>query len=95
MRQCAKEVGTKILFINIKALRAMKKVMNELWQLWKKSVQWDSKTMKQKAISVWFSISFVLVGISGGSLLAVSLAVVNLGAAAYSVVKYVPMNVEE
>ena len=73
----------------------MKKVKNELWHLWKKSVDWDSKTMKQKAISVWFSISFILLGISGGSLLAVSLAVVNFGAAAYSVVKYVPMNVEE
>ncbi|MGM9692247.1 MAG: hypothetical protein ACI3X6_03460 [Alloprevotella sp.] len=51
-------------------------------------------TIKQKLISVWFSLSFVVLGISGSNMLFMILAVANLAAAAYSVVKYVPMEDE-
>ena len=69
----------------------MKKSMKELWLLWKKSIAWDEKTLKQKLISAWFSLSFPLVAIVGGSWLTV-IAIVNLVAAAYFTVKYVPVS---
>ena len=72
--------------------RAMKET--SMCSLWKQSVQWDKMTAKQKLISVWFSLSFVVLGISGGSLLFMALAVANFAAAAYHVVKYVPMEDE-
>ena len=62
--------------------------------LWKQSVQWDKMTSKQKLISVWFSLSFVVLGMCGESLLFAIIAVANFGAAAYHVVKYVPMEDE-
>ena len=62
--------------------------------LWKQSVQWDKMTAKQKLISVWFSLSFVVLGMCGESLLFAIIAVANFGAAAYHVVKYVPMEDE-
>lgn len=62
--------------------------------LWKQSVQWERMTTKQKLISVWFSLSFVVLGISGGNMLFLALAVANFAAAAYNVVKYVPMEDE-
>lgn len=62
--------------------------------LWKRSVQWERMTTKQKLISVWFSLSFVVLGISGGSMLFALIAVANFAAAAYHVVKYVPMDDE-
>ena len=69
----------------------MKKSMKELWLLWKKSVAWDGKTLKQKMISAWFSLSFPLVAIVGGSWFVI-IAIVNLVAAAYYTVKYVPVS---
>ena len=51
-------------------------------------------TIKQKLISVWFSLSFVVLGISGGNMLFLALVVANFTAAAYHVVKYVPMEDE-
>ena len=51
-------------------------------------------TIKQKLISVWFSLSFVVLGMCGESLLFAIIAVANFGAAAYHVVKYVPMEDE-
>lgn len=72
--------------------RAMKET--SMCSLWKQSVQWDKMTAKQKLISVWFSLSFVVLGISGESLPFAILALVNFVAAAYHVVKYVPMEDE-
>lgn len=72
--------------------RAMKET--SLCSLWKRTVQWERMTVKQKLISAWFSLSFVVLGISGGSLLFLALAVANFAAAAYHVVKYVPMEDE-
>jgi hypothetical protein len=62
--------------------------------LCKQSVQWDKMTVRQKLISVWFSLSFVVLGISGESLPFAILSLVNFVAAAYHVVKYVPMEDE-
>lgn len=62
--------------------------------LLKQEAQWDKLTGKQKLISIWFSLSFVLLGLSGESLLVAVLAVANFAAAAYHVVKYVPMEDE-
>ena len=72
--------------------RAMKET--SMCSLWKQSVQWDKMTSKQKLISVWFSLSFVVLGMCGESLLFAIIAVANFGAAAYHVVKYVPMEDE-
>jgi len=72
--------------------RAMKET--SMCSLWKQSVQWDKMTAKQKLISVWFSLSFVVLGMCGESLLFAIIAVANFGAAAYHVVKYVPMEDE-
>ena len=72
--------------------RAMKET--KISSLWKKSVKWDKMTGKQKAISIWFSLSFVLLGLSCTSLFVAVLAVANFAAAAYHVVKYVPMDDE-
>ena len=72
--------------------RAMKET--SMYSLWKQSVQWDKMTAKQKLISVWFSLSFVVLGMCGESLLFAIIAVANFGAAAYHVVKYVPMEDE-
>ncbi|MCR4919207.1 MAG: hypothetical protein K5928_05245, partial [Prevotella sp.] len=67
------------------------KETKKLYDLWARDSQWEKMTIKQKLISVWFSLSFVVLGISGGSLLFMALAVANFAAAAYHVVKYVPM----
>lgn len=74
----------------------MKKSANELGLLWKKSVAWDAMTMKQKLIGIWFSLSFILLGVSGGSAWwVIVLALVNFGAAAFNTVKYVPIPEED
>lgn len=72
--------------------RAMKET--SLCSLWKQSVQWDKMTGKQKLISVWFSLSFVGLGLGGENLLVALIAVANFAAAAWCVVKYVPMEDE-
>lgn len=51
-------------------------------------------TTKQKLISAWFSLSFVVLAISGSSMLFMALAVANFAAAVYHVVKYVSMEDE-
>lgn len=69
--------------------RAMKET-KKLWSLWKESVQWDKKTMREKLLSAWFGISLILLGISGGWFIAVSF--VNFVASAYYVSKYVQID---
>ena len=73
--------------------RAMKET-KKLYDLWVRESQWEKMTIKQKLISVWFSLSFVVLGISGGSLMFMVLTAANLAAAAYHVVKYVQMEDE-
>lgn len=63
-------------------------------ELLKKELQWDNMNLKQKLISAWFSMSFVGLGLCGESLLVAAIAVANLAAAAYCVVKYVQMEDE-
>lgn len=70
------------------------KETSEKSSFWKQSVQWDKMTGKQKAISIWFSLSFVILGFSGESLWFAAIAVANFGFAAYNVVKYVQMEDE-
>ena len=70
------------------------KETKKLYDLWEHDTQWEKMTIKQKLISVWFSLSFVVLVISGSNMLFMILAVANLAAAAYSVVKYVPMEDE-
>lgn len=31
-----------------------------LWNLWKKDVDWDRKSRKEKSICIWFALSFFL-----------------------------------
>lgn len=74
----------------------MKSLLKELWLLWKKSVSWDEKTIRQRLIAAWFSLSFIVVGISGNSKwYIVILTLVNLIKAAYYTVKYVPVPDED
>lgn len=73
--------------------RAMKET-KKLYDLLVRESKWEKMTIKQKLFSVWFSLSFVVLGISGGSLLFTVLAVANFAAAAYHVVKYVQMEDE-
>lgn len=78
----------------IKKQRAMKEAM-KIWSAWKKSIQWDEMTMKQELMSVWFSLSFVVLGASGDNLSFAFLAVANFAASAYCCVKYVPMDEDD
>lgn len=73
--------------------RAMKET-KKLYDLWARETQWERMTIKQKLISVWFSLSLLVLGISGGNMLFLALAVANFAAAAYHIVKYVPMEDE-
>lgn len=73
-------------------VRAMKE--KNLWSLWKNEVQCDGWSLKQKAVSAWFGTSFILLGISGGSILMSVLAGVNLVLAACAVVRNIPMEDE-
>lgn len=70
------------------------KETREMLSLWKHSVQWEKMTRRQKALSIWFSLSFVMVGACGGDMLPLALALVNFGAATYFCVKNVPMEEE-
>ena len=63
-----------------------------IWcSIWKDSVQWDKMTGSQKLISIWFSLSFVGLGVECDSLLVALITVANIYASACCVVKYVPM----
>ena len=73
--------------------RAMKET-KKLYDLWARESQWKKMTIKQKLISVWFSLSFVVLVISVGNMLFLALAVANFAAAAYHIVKFVPMEDE-
>lgn len=73
--------------------RAMKET-KKLYDLLAMESKWEKMTIKQKLISVWFSLSFVVLVISGGNMLFLALAVANFAAAAYHIVKYVPMEDE-
>lgn len=64
------------------------------WSIMTDEIGWDKMTTKQKCISVWFSLSFVLLGMCGESLLLAVIALVNFSFAAHSVVKHVPMEEE-
>jgi hypothetical protein len=57
-----------------------------------KETRWSNMTAGQKCISVWFGLSFALLVVCSESLLLTAIAVVNLGLAAYNVVKHVPLN---
>lgn len=71
----------------------MKETKN-VCDLLKQEAQWERMTAKQRIISIWFSLSFVLLSISGGSLLFAAVAVANFAAAACCMVKNVPMEEE-
>ena len=73
--------------------RAMKET-KKLYDLLALEPKWEKMTIKQKLISVWFSLSFVVLVISGGNMLFLALAVANFAAAAYHIVKFVPMEDE-
>ena len=73
--------------------RAMKET-KKLYDLLAMESKWEKMTIKQKLISVWFSLSFVVLVISGGNMLFLALAVANFAAAAYHIVKFVPMEDE-
>ena len=73
--------------------RAMKET-KKLYDLLALESKWEKMTIKQKLISVWFSLSFVVLVISGGNMLFLALAVANFAAAAYHIVKFVPMEDE-
>ena len=67
------------------------KETKKLWSLWKDSVQWDEKTVRDRLLSAWFGVSFIILGISGGWFTAVSF--INFVASAYCVSKYVKVDV--
>lgn len=73
--------------------RAMKET-KKLYDLLALESKWEKMTIKQKLISVWFSLSFVVLVISGGNMLFLALAVANFAAAAYHIVNFVPMEDE-
>lgn len=73
--------------------RAMKEAKN-VFDLLIMEAQWERMTLKQKLISVWFSLSFVGLFMIGDSVLSSIIAVANFAAAAYYVVKYVQMEDE-
>lgn len=82
----------QIYVIHLKA-RAMKETKS-MCSLWEHDVQWERMSVKQKLITVWFSMSFVMLGIAGVSMWFTAAVVANFGVAAYCCVKYVPMSNE-
>lgn len=71
----------------------MKETKN-VYDLLKQEAQWERMTVKQKLISIWFSLSFVLLGLCGESVFVAVLAVANFAAAACCMVKNVSMEEE-
>ena len=69
----------------------MKKTITELWSLLIKDFDWKNRSVKQRIITVWFGLSFCLLGMCGESLLLAIPAIVNFAAAAYHIAKYVPV----
>lgn len=69
----------------------MKRTMKELWSLLTKDLKWNERTAKQRAVTVWFGLSFCLLAVCGESLLLAIPAVVNFALAAYHIAKYVPI----
>lgn len=64
-----------------------------LWNLWKKDVDWDRKSKKQKNICIWFALSFFLMlQLCATPLFLV--AVINFCVASISMKNY-NVNVEE
>ena len=70
------------------------KEARELCELLKHDMQWERMTLKQKLISVWYILSFVVLGMSGDSVLFTLVAVANFAASVYCMAKYVPMEDE-
>lgn len=61
------------------------------WSTLIDGIGWDKMTTKQKLISVWFYLSFILVCISGESLLFAAISIANFGISSYKARKLVPM----
>ena len=63
--------------------------MNELWQLWKKSVNWEKQSQRQKLICLWFSLSFISLVLCGENFFLAILVLVNFACASRCVVNNV------
>ena len=71
----------------------MKETSN-LCALWKRDVQWERMTTRQKLISVWFSVSFIMVALFADSVPMTVLSLANFAASIYCCARYVPMREE-
>lgn len=60
------------------------------WSILTDGIDWEKMNTKQRCVSVWFGMSFVLLGICGESLLLATAMVANFCFASYNVVKHVP-----
>lgn len=69
----------------------MKETKEFFSNLLEEELQWERKTLMQKLMLVWFSMSFVVLCMSGESFMFALVAVANFAVSAYCVVKYVPM----
>ncbi len=68
--------------------------MNEnpdLAKMWKEDTRWDRLTVKQKAILVWFSLSFILLSACGEGILIGILVIANFAYSSHMVVKNIPI----
>lgn len=74
--------------------RAMKETKSNK-KIQKQEVLWKQMSVKQKIISVWFSMSPVLLALCAESIKLTMIAVANLAIAAYFVVKHVPLKEDE
>lgn len=73
----------------------MKETMIEIWSFWKKSVQWDEKSKKQKALCFWFGLSWcAMFGILGPIWLE-AILLVNAITATHFTLKYVQIKEED
>lgn len=67
------------------------KEIKKQWSIMIDEISWGKMSIKQKSITIWFSVSFVLLLVCSEGLLLAMIATTNFGIAAYSFVKNVPI----
>ena len=70
------------------------KEIKKFWSVITDGIEWEHKCKKQKAIQIWFSVSFLALLVCRESPLLAVIAVANFGFSAYSMAKNVPIEEE-
>lgn len=71
------------------------KETKRIWSQLKDISVWGKKSSVQKAIQVWFDLSFMSLFACGMNLLVTLIVVANFASSVYCFIKYVPVEEEE